>query len=273
MLTLLLALSNAQACDPAPSVDIRSLPEVDAQGVPVDARILVRIGWDRLGTEEASLLVRGPDGEALSGALAISRGAPFGSAYRALSWVPDSPLPGDSEISVSVLNLQEVEDEPSLSSWSFVTGTQAAVEGQARTEIGGWQPQGWDDCQEARTEILARVTVPEPGWSVAAFPTAERSAEEELDLFLLADSTGTLRFDAPEGAECVYLEFRDAAGAFSEVQERCAPDGLLDDTGMEWCGTDDGPQRLGGGCSSSGTAPGLLAGLVGLVGLLLRRRR
>lgn len=272
MLTLLLALSSAEACDPAPSVDIRSLPEVDAQEVPVDARILVRIGWERLGTEEASLLVRGPDGEALSGSLSLSRGAPFGSAYRALSWLPEAPLPADSEISVSVLNLQEVEGEPTPSSWSFVTGNQLAVEGLARTEIGGWQPQGWDDCQEARTEILATVTVPEPGWSVAAFPTAERSAEEELDLFLLSVSQSTIRFDAPEGADCVYLEFRDASGAFSEVQEHCAPDGLLDDTGVGWCGTDDSPGRFGS-CSSVGSAPGLLAGLMGLLGLLLRRRR
>lgn len=273
MLTLLLALSSAEACDPAASVDIRAFPEMGARGVPVDARVLVRIGWDRLGTADPAVLVEGPDGKALSGSVSSSSGAPFASAYRALSWVPDSPLPADSEISVSVLNLQEVEGEPSPSSWSFLTGARQTVEGLARTEIGGWTPMNWDQCQEARTEILATVTAPEAGWSVAAFPTAERSAEEELDVFLLSGSKSTIRFDGPADADCVYLAFTDAAGAFSEVQEHCTPDDLEYDTGLEWCDFEDDQRRVGGGCSSGSSPAGLLAGVLGLVGLLLRRRR
>ncbi|MFT5584822.1 MAG: MYXO-CTERM domain-containing protein [Cognaticolwellia sp.] len=270
MLSLLLSLasSDAQACSPMLSEEVRSFPEWGARGIGVDSRILLQIGVDRLDDPDGlDLDVRDAKGEPIAGQVEVIFSVATYPSLVSLSFVPETELPADSEIRATAIGVRE-GDELEPASVLFETGSVQAERSIADVELMSWALMPQDECWGERDEVALTIYGPGTGEAVYAFAVdqAGEPTEEILGVFLADDQVQAI-LTLPVEATCIAIVTEQADG-FQEAPLILCEDQIWD--GELICGTGDGIFR--GGCSTGGAPAGLFAGLIGLLGLVRRRR-
>ena len=274
MLSLLLSLasSDAQACSPAPSEEVVSFPEWGSRGVALNSRILLQVGGDRLGDPaDLGLEVLDAKGQSIEGELEVSFSAAAWPYFVNLSFIPAQALPPNSEIRATATGVRE-EDGLDPASVLFVTGSEPAVAGlPPQIALQSWAFFAQDECWGDRDEVELSIRGDEgSGQAVYALAVDEEGqlTDEVLGLWI-ADGplVGQLSLEVEDRCIAVLIEQHD--GVQGEPLLLCE-DEVWDDQEFV-CGTGGG--FFGGGCSTGGGAPaGLFAGLIGLLGLMRRRR-
>ena len=270
MLSLLLSLasSDAQACSSALSEEVRSFPEWGAQGIGVDSRILLQVGVDRLEDPDGlDLDVRDAKGELIAGQVEVIFSTGREPSLVSFSFVAETELPANSEIRATAIGVSE-GDELVPASVLFETGSAQAERDSAAVELLSWVLAPQDQCWGERYQVELGIYGPGTGEAVYVFAVDQNNdpTEEVLGVFL-ADEQATVSLTVPVQATCMAIVTEQADG-FQEAPYTVCEYQFWDE-GFE-CGTPSGILR--GGCSTGGAPAGLFAGLIGLLGLLRRRR-
>lgn len=271
MLSLLLTIasSDAQACSPMPSEEVRSFPEWGARGVGVDSRILLQVGVDRLDDPQGlGLDVRDAKGEPIPGTVEVIFSASTYPSLVSLRFVPQMDWPADSEIRATAIGVRE-GDELEPASMLFMTGAEPSTRSTPLVELTRWDWTPQDECWGERDEVALGVYGSDTGEAVYALAVdpAGEPTDEVLGVFL-ADEGAEVQLSLPIEATCIAIVTEQADGFQDEPFILCEQEAL--DDALMMCGTGSG--IFGGGCSTGGAPAGLFAGLIGLLGLLRRRR-
>ena len=267
-LLLSLASSDAQACSPALSEEVRSFPEWGAQGIGVDSRILLQVGVDRLQDPDGlDLDVRDAEGELIAGQVEVIFSTGTQPSLVSFSFVAENELPANSEIRATVIGVSE-GDELVPASVLFETGAAQARRNIADVELMSWVLTPQDECWGERDQVELGIYGPGTGEAVYVFALDQYNepTEEVLGVYL-ADEQATVSLTLPVQSACMAIVTEQADG-FQEAPYIVCEYAFLDE-GFE-CGTSTDIPR--GGCSTGGGPAGLFAGLIGLLGLLRRRR-
>lgn len=271
MLSLLLSLASAdaQACSPMLSEEVRSFPEWGARDVGVDSRILLQVGVDRLEDPQGlDLDVRDVQGEPIPGTVEVTFSAGTSPSLATLSFRPEVALPANTEIRVSAVGVREGE-ELTPATMLFETGVQQVERTTPLFELYQWSWMPQDECWGERDEVTLGIYGSDNGEAVYAYAVDEAGepTEEILGVFI-ADEGAEVALTLPVEAQCMAIVTEQADG-FREAPILLCEGEVWDDE--MYCGTHDG--LFAGGCSTGGAPAGLFAGLIGLLGLMRRRRR
>ena len=271
MLSLLLSLasSDAQACSPMPSEEVVSSPEWGARGVGVDSRILLQVGVDRLDDPDGlDLDVRDGKGEPIPGEVEVIFSTSTYPSLVSLRFIPEMELPANAEIRATALGVRE-GDELMPASMFFETGEGQAERSTPLVELYRWEFASQDECWGDRDEVALGIYGSDTGEAVYALAVDEagQPTEEVLAVFL-ADDGAEVALTMPVEASCIAIVTEQADGFQAAPFIVCEQDVWDDEDFL--CGTDD--RMFRGGCSTGGAPAGLFAGLIGLLGLVRRRR-
>ena len=184
-LLLSLASSDAQACSPALSEEVRSFPEWGAQGIGVDSRILLQVGVDRLQDPDGlDLDVRDAEGELIAGQVEVIFSTGTQPSLVSFSFVAENELPANSEIRATVIGVSE-GDELVPASVLFETGAAQARRNIARRSSTAASARHSASRRRARLRAPAppaEVAPPSPDDSTAATArAADRATMVKLD--------------------------------------------------------------------------------------------
>jgi MYXO-CTERM domain-containing protein len=135
-------------------------------------------------------------------------------------------------------------------------------------ELYRWEFASQDECWGDRDEVALGIYGSDTGEAVYALAVDEagQPTEEVLAVFL-ADDGAEAQLTLPVEASCIAIVTEQADGFQEEPLVLCEEQ-VWEDEMM--CGTGSG--IFGGGCSTGGAPAGLFAGLIGLLGLVRRRR-